>query len=98
MKVSNFIGRRLANLMILLFVLSLVTFGLLYLTNSDPARTLAGAKNVSAAQLAAIRHQYHLDEPLWKQYMIWLSNAVHGDFGTSIRTQLPVSQMIGQRA
>lgn len=97
-KVAKFIGRRLLNLVILLFVLSLVTFGLLYLTNSDPARTLAGAKKVSAAQLAEIRHQYHLDEPLWKQYAIWLGNAIHGDFGTSIRTQLPVAQMIGQRA
>ena len=38
MKVAKYIGSRLANLVILLFVLSLVTFGLLYLTNSDPAR------------------------------------------------------------
>ncbi|MCH9274827.1 ABC transporter permease [Bifidobacterium amazonense] len=94
----KFLGKRLANLILLLFVLSLVTFGLLYMTNSDPARTLAGAKKVSAEQLAAIRAQYHLDDPLWRQYLRWLNNLLHGDFGTSIRTQLPVAQMIGQRA
>ncbi|WP_236023812.1 ABC transporter permease [Bifidobacterium miconis] len=98
MDALKFLGKRLANLILLLFVLSLVTFGLLYMTNSDPARTLAGAKKVSAEQLAAIRAQYHLDDPLWRQYLRWLNNLLHGDFGTSIRTQLPVSQMIGQRA
>ena len=68
------------------------------MTNSDPARTLAGAKNVSAEQLSAIRSQYHLDEPVWRQYLRWLGSALEGNFGTSIRTQLPVGQMIGQRA
>lgn len=97
-RAAQFLGKRLANLILLLFVLSLITFGLLYMTNSDPARTLAGAKKVSPEQLAAIRAQYHLDEPLWRQYLRWLGNLLHGDFGTSIRTQLPVSQMIGQRA
>lgn len=98
MQTLKFIAKRLANLVLLLFVLSVITFSLLYLTNSDPARTLAGAKKVSEQQLEAIRVHYHLNEPLWQQYARWLSGAIHGDFGVSIRTQLPVSQMIGQRA
>lgn len=98
LRALKFLGRRLVNLLLLLFVLSLVTFSLLYVTNSDPARTLAGAKKVSPEQLAAIRAQYHLDEPLWQQYVRWANNLLHGDFGVSIRTQLPVGQMIGQRA
>ena len=47
LRALKFLGRRLVNLLLLLFVLSLVTFSLLYVTNSDPARTLAGAKKVS---------------------------------------------------
>lgn len=98
MNLVKFLLKRLGNLVLLLFVLSAITFGLLYLTNSDPARTLAGTRKVSPEQLAAIRAQYHLDEPVWRQYARWLNNMVHGDFGISIRTQLPVAQMIGQRA
>lgn len=93
----TFLAKRLGNLILLLVVLSMVTFGLLYLTGSDPARALAGAKNVSAQQLEAIRAQYHLDEPVWQQYLRWLGDMLRGDLGVSIRTHLPVSQMIGQR-
>ena len=98
MRGASFIAQRLANLVLVLFALSVITFSLLYITNTDPARTLVGTRNVSDEQLAAIRAQYHLDEPIFKQYMLWLSSAVRGDFGLSIRTQLPVTDMIGQRA
>ena len=97
MQVLKILGKRLAGLVLLLFALSIVTFGLLYLTGSDPARSLVGAKSVSTAQLEAIRNQYHLNEPIWQQYLQWLFGVLQGDLGTSTRTQLPVAPMIASR-
>ena len=97
MQVLKILGKRLAGLVLLLLALSIVTFGLLYLTGSDPARSLVGAKHVSAAQLEAIRNQYHLNEPVWQQYLRWLVGMLQGNLGTSTRTQLPVASMIASR-
>ncbi|WP_314688635.1 ABC transporter permease [uncultured Bifidobacterium sp.] len=98
MRALAFLARRLGILALLLAILSGLTFGLLYMTSGDPARTLAGARKVSASQLAAVRAQYHLDQPPWRQYVYWLGDVLHGDLGVSIRTRLPVTEMIGQRA
>lgn len=87
-------GIRLAELVVVLFVLSAIVFGLLYLAPGDPARTLVGAKQATPEVLAAIREQYALDQPLWQQYLRWVGGAVQGDFGSSIRTGLPVTDVI----
>ncbi len=97
MQVLKILAKRMAGLVLLLLALSIVTFGLLYLTGSDPARSLVGAKHVSDAQLEAIRNQYHLNDPVWQQYLYWLGNVFKGNLGTSTRTQLSVTSMIVSR-
>ena len=97
MQVLKILAKRIAGLVLLLLALSIVTFGLLYLTGSDPARSLVGAKHVSDAQLEAIRNQYHLNDPVWQQYLYWLGNVFKGNLGTSTRTQLSVTSMIASR-
>jgi peptide/nickel transport system permease protein len=59
----------------------------------DPALALAG-EDRSPAALAAIRKEYGLDRPVAVQFGEYLQRVIHGDFGTSIRTGLPVSEMI----
>ena len=59
----------------------------------DPALALAG-EDRSPAALAAIRHHYGLDQPVWVQFGRFVGNAVQGDFGRSIRTGVPVSSML----
>lgn len=98
MKALAHAARRLGELVLLLLVLSMVVFALLYLVPGDPARALVGTRQASPELLAAIREQYHLDEPLWQQYLRWISGVLRGDFGTSIRTGLPVSEMLAGRA
>lgn len=98
MKVFGEITRRIGELLLLLLVLSIVVFALLYLAPGDPARLLVGTRQASPELLASIRAAYHLDEPLWRQYLLWLGGLLHGDLGTSIRTGLPVSSMIAPRA
>jgi peptide/nickel transport system permease protein len=92
------VARRLAELALLLAVLSVVVFTLLYLVPGDPARALVGARPASPELLAQIRAEYHLDDPWWVQYLRWITGVLHGDLGTSIRTGLPVTHMLAGRA
>jgi peptide/nickel transport system permease protein len=75
--------------------ISIVTFFLLHLAPGDPARLLAGDR-ASPEALAAIRAQYGLDQTLWRQYLTFLLNLLHGDIGMSLRFQRPVIALIGQ--
>jgi len=83
----------------LLAVLGLVTLGtalLLQLVPGDPVVELAG-ENATPDRIEAIRDRTGLDDPLPVQYGRWLSDLVHGDLGTSTRTNVPVSESISQR-
>src|SRR6266571_1140765 len=62
----------------------------------DPAVVLAGV-GARPEDLAAIRAEYGLDQPLPVQYVNYLSRAVRGDLGISIRTRDPVSRTLAQR-
>jgi ABC-type dipeptide/oligopeptide/nickel transport system permease component len=59
----------------------------------DPALALAG-EDRSPAAIEAIRHHYGLDQPIPIQFLEFVKNALHGDFGVSIRTGASVSSMI----
>lgn len=98
MGIAGRLARRLGELAVVLVVLSLIVFGLLYLVPGDPARALVGTRPASPELLASIRAEYHLDEPVWQQYLRWVGGLLGGDLGTSIRTGLPVTQMIAGRA
>jgi len=53
---------------------------------------------MSPEELDAIAAQYHLNEPVWRQYLYWLGGVLHGDLGTSILQKAPVTSLIGERA
>ncbi|WP_315927793.1 ABC transporter permease [Mesorhizobium sp. SP-1A] len=95
MALLQLIARRLMQLIGVLFGISLVTFLLVHMAPGDPARLLAGDR-ASAETIAAIRSQYGLDLPLWRQFLTYLANLASGDIGLSLRFQRPVSQLIGQ--
>lgn len=88
---------RLAGTAVVLLVLSFGIFTLLYLSPGSVEQTLLGNRPATPASLEAIRAKYHLDEPFLQQYLQWLSDAVRGDFGTSIRSGADVSTTIGAR-
>jgi peptide/nickel transport system permease protein len=73
--------------------ISLVTFLLLHMAPGDPARLLAGDR-ASEETIAAIRAQYGLDQPLWRQYLTYALNLIGGDIGMSLRFQRPVAELI----
>lgn len=77
-----FIGRRLWQLLPVLFGITLVVFFMIHLIPGDPASTLLGNRSTPEA-VAALRQQFGLDQPLYRQYLDFLGRILHGDLGTS---------------
>jgi peptide/nickel transport system permease protein len=92
-----FAARRLAGLLVTLLVASVAIFGALAIAPGDPAAALAGGNKPNPATLAAIRAEYHLDDPFWSQYWHWLSGLVSGDLGRSIVFRTDVSALLEGR-
>jgi peptide/nickel transport system permease protein len=91
---TRLLRRLLISLAVLLGVVTL-TFVLLHLAPGDPAVHLAGP-DATPAQLDAVRHQLGLDRALPLQFADWLQRAVRGDWGTSLATGRPASQMLSE--
>ncbi|HEY3063288.1 MAG TPA: ABC transporter permease [Chloroflexota bacterium] len=94
---AAFLIRRFVEAIPVIFLATLVIFLGMRLIPGDPALVLAG-QDASPETLAAIRRANGLDRPLPVQYVIWLNNALHTDFGVSFFTRAPVAQLIAQRA
>jgi len=77
-------------------VVAFVVFLLLYLTPGDPAAILAGDAATND-DIRRIREQLGLDQPFLVRFGSWAWALLHGDLGVSIFTNLPVTQLIGQR-
>jgi peptide/nickel transport system permease protein len=90
----RFIAMRLAALVVLLLVLSLVLFTLQQISGTDPVAAMLGS-NASHSQIEAVRHQLGYDQPAVEQYLRYLDGLLHGNLGTSFRTHHPVSSDIG---
>ena len=93
MTFGRYVARRFIVLVPTLFVVSVLIFTLQQLLPGDPAMALAGEEHDPAA-VAAIRAKYHLDKPLVVQYGLWIGNVLRGDFGQSLRSKIPVSELI----
>jgi peptide/nickel transport system permease protein len=92
----QYLVRRLALMVPVAFLVSLVVFSLVHLTPVDPATLILGEEH-SPQAIAALRHELRLDRPLPEQYITWVTNALHGDLGRSVRTNQPVMQAITER-
>jgi peptide/nickel transport system permease protein len=91
-----YILRRLGATLIVMAVVALFVFSLLFLTPGDPAAVIAG-DIATADDIQRIRAKLGLDEPFLVQFGGWVGRLLHGDLGTSIFTNLPVTTLIGQR-
>ena len=93
----RFVLARIASSLVLLVVVSFVLFSFIYLAPGNPTAVLTGGHPVPPDQLAALRAHYHLDDPFLAQFGYWFADVLHGDFGPSIASQAPVSDVIGPR-
>lgn len=94
----RFIAARLLALAVLLLVLSFAIFSLLRLAPGSEERTLLGTHPVTPETVAAVRAEYHLNDPFLTQYARWLGGAVRFDFGRSVASSEPITNVLSQRA
>jgi len=92
----SYILRRVLSTVPVMAIVALFVFSLLYIAPGDPAAVIAGDQ-ASPADVERIRQGLGLDRPFLIQFGSWLWHILHGDLGTSIFTNLPVSAMIAQR-
>ncbi len=92
----RFLVRRVAILLPTLLFVSIIIFGLQQLLPGDPAIAMAGEER-DPETIAQIREKYNLNKPLPVRYWLWISGVLQGDFGESIRIQLPVSQLLVEK-
>jgi peptide/nickel transport system permease protein len=92
----RFIARRLLLALPALFGLLVLTFIMLRVLPNDPSTALAG-ENATLEQIAAVRKAYGFDEPLWKQFIIYVGQVARADLGNSIISNRPVVSDIALR-
>jgi peptide/nickel transport system permease protein len=91
-----FVTRRSLRLVVSLAVLLTLSFLMIHLIPGDPVRTALGPK-APQSRVVAVRHDLGLDKPLGRQYVDYVGNVLTGDFGTSLVSNLPVSEIIADR-
>jgi ABC-type dipeptide/oligopeptide/nickel transport system permease component len=90
-----FIVRRLAQAVLVMLVVGLIAFSLFRFVG-DPVTFMLG-QDATPEQREQITRALGLDRPFYVQYASFLRNAVHGEFGLSLRQVRPVSQLIVER-
>jgi peptide/nickel transport system permease protein len=90
------LAKRLLSAIPLLLFLSFFVYVLVDLMPGDAAANLAG-DNASTQDIAALREQLGLNEPLIIRYLEWLGHILTGDFGTSLYSSQSVAQILAER-
>jgi peptide/nickel transport system permease protein len=94
--VLTYLARRVLAVVPVLFGVTLAVFSMLFLVPGDPVKMMLAEFVTSPDQIAQMRAQLHLDEPLAQQYGRFVANALRGDLGTSIRSRRPVTTEIAE--
>lgn len=94
-------ARELVRFATLMVAVSMVTFALVGMSPIDPVQMNVGQASyarMSPEKREQLREYWGVDAPIWQRYASWASGAVRGDLGQSLRFNLPVTQVIGERA
>jgi len=92
----QYVLRRVLATIPVMIVVAVIVFMLMHLSPGDPAALMAG-DYATTEDIAELREALGLNEPLWYQFYLWANNVLHGDLGTSIFTQTPVTELLTQR-
>ncbi|MFP7672556.1 ABC transporter permease [Marivita sp. S0852] len=91
-----FLLRRILIAIPTIVIISIMVFGLQQLLPGDPLLILAGEER-DPEVLEALREKYRLNDPIPVQYLAWVSNALQGDLGISLRTNQPVTELMAEK-
>ena len=90
-----YIAKRLVQLIPVFIGATLLVYAMVFFIPGDPIAAMFGDKGVQPEVAAQLRAQYHLDQPLYMQYLIWLGGIFRGDLGTAF-TNRPVAEVVAQ--
>lgn len=99
---AGYLGRRMIYMVLLLFLLSIVSFLIIQLPPGDYLSTMIARMRslglvVDPALISHYQQRYGLDLPLYQQYVVWFGNVLHGDLGESFIYNEPVINLIKER-
>ncbi|MEO9189707.1 MAG: hypothetical protein ABI224_06845 [Acetobacteraceae bacterium] len=86
--------RRLGLLLVVLFIVSVLTFVIVNVLPGDVANAILGDLGTPAQVVVALRRQMGLDLPLLTRYWAWIAGLLCGDFGQSLQFGLPIAPML----
>lgn len=86
----QFILRRLGLVIPTFIGITLLTFAFVHMIPGDPVTIMAGERGISAERHAQLMAEMGLDKPLFQQYFHYVSNVLHGDLGTSLKSRISV--------
>jgi peptide/nickel transport system permease protein len=92
---SRFLAKRLAQAIVLLFIVLTITFFLLHLAPGDPMSRYDDP-DINPETIRHIKESLGLDKPLAEQYFKWMGSFARGDFGMSLRYERPVSGLLAE--
>ena len=86
----QFILRRLGLVIPTFIGITVLTFAFVHMSPGDPVTIMAGERGISAERHAQLMAEMGLDKPLYQQYFSYVSNVLHGDLGTSLKSRISV--------
>lgn len=95
---TGYIIRRILQAILTIFIVTIVSFGLMHLVPTGLVHAMVGARQAgNPAAIAQVTHELGLDKPLIEQYWIWLTHLLHGDFGYDYTYNQSVGSLISSR-
>jgi peptide/nickel transport system permease protein/oligopeptide transport system permease protein len=93
---GHYVARRLLQMIPVFIGSTLLVFLMMYALPGDPVRALAGERGADPTQVAKLKAELGLDQPLLVQYWNYLTGLFQGDFGTQIASGRPVADVIAE--
>ncbi|MEE1771354.1 ABC transporter permease [Streptomyces sp. JV185] len=90
---GRYVARRLLQMIPVFIGTTLIIFLMVHILPGDPIRAMWGDKAADPAQVASLRHEFGLDQPLWKQYVDYMGNLFQGDFGKTFGGREVIDEM-----
>ncbi len=87
-----FLFKRIALLIPTFIGITIVAFSFVRILPGDPVLLMAGERGISDERYARLLSEFGYDRPIWEQYLEYLTDLIHGDFGVSLVTKQPVLQ------
>jgi ABC-type dipeptide/oligopeptide/nickel transport systems, permease components len=88
--------KRLLQLVPILFIVSVIIFSMVRLSNIDPVSLIVGSKRSTPEIIAQVKEKYNFNKPLPVQYGIWLSDLLKGDMGDDYKNKQSIASLISQ--